>query len=138
MKNIFRLRKRPFTYEKRLILQDCWEFRHMELPVIARYLQCSVTFLELELQRGDNVYEPDINEKERLQLLNFRTRVRYNATLAQSFIDRYQLSNLEHNLFTPALKYFLEQRLRHGLSPEMIVQQYADHVPVTARSIRRY
>jgi IS30 family transposase len=53
-----------FTYEQRLILQNCWEFRHMSVTKIARYLNRSSTFIERELQRGDILYDGGLRPQE--------------------------------------------------------------------------
>lgn len=127
-----------FTYEQRLILQNCWEFRHMSVAKIARYLNRSPTFIERELQRGDILYDGELRPQKVAFMAANRAKARYNAQFAQDFVDKYQLTRLEHNHFTPALKYLLEHRLSQGLTPEQIVQLYADEVPITARTIRRY
>lgn len=110
----------------------------MSVDKIAKYLNRTPTFIERELQRGDFLYDGELTPQEVLFIVGNRARSRYNAKFAQSFVDTYQLTRLEQNHFTPALKYLLEHKLSQGLSPEQVVQLHADEVPITARTIRRY
>lgn len=130
--------KCSFTYDERLALQKLWDKR-TAITKIARYFNCSEQCILTEIERGNTAYFQTALSNRELSLLIFnRTYTDYSAKFAQAFVDKYHLTKrLEQHNFTPALKYLLEQKLKLGMSPEYIVQNYAE-IPITARTIRNY
>lgn len=130
--------KCSFTYQERRELSNLWEKR-WSIKRIARYLDCSEQCIQTELERGNNAYNQGLSDRDLDWLLFYRKYVDYSPKFAQAFVDKYHLnSRLEQHHFTPALKYKLEQKLKLGMSPEKIVQKYADEIPISARLIRIY